>query len=87
MTAASQSRDTKSRMLSQVSVAGGKGTISKQAYKDMPRKPNRRHSDVSLTQKGEKPRLDAPSAFLRPTARKPKSEVCIRFRLSVIFKL
>ncbi|MCD7451862.1 hypothetical protein HAX54_013575 [Datura stramonium] len=73
---ASQSRNTKSRMLSQVSVASGKGTISKQAYKDMPRKPNRRHSDASLTQKGEKPGLDAPGALLRPTARMPKPEVC-----------
>lgn len=73
---ASQSRDTKSRMLSQVSVASGKGTNSKQAYKDMPRKPNRRHSDVSLTQKGEKPGLDAPGTLFRPTARMPKPEVC-----------
>ncbi|KAM3203847.1 hypothetical protein P3L10_031473 [Capsicum annuum] len=48
---ASQSRDTKSRMLSQVNVASVKGTISNQEYKDMPRKPNRRHNDVCLTQK------------------------------------
>nr|XP_016445664.1 PREDICTED: protein WVD2-like 4 [Nicotiana tabacum] len=73
---ASRSRDAKSRMLSQVNVASGKGSISKQAYKDIPRKPNRRHSDVSLTQKGEKPGLEAPSALhLRPTARMPKPEV------------
>ncbi|KAF3622764.1 putative auxin efflux carrier component 3-like [Capsicum annuum] len=72
---ASQSRDTKSRMLSQVNVASVKGTISNQAYKDMPRKPNRRHSDVSLTQKREKPRLNASGTLLRPTARMPKPEV------------
>lgn len=83
---ASQSRDTKARMLPQVSVASGKGTISKQAYKDMPSKPNRRHSDVSFTRRGEKPRLDAPGALLRSTARMQKPEVCIRLRLSVIFK-
>ncbi|KAM3397921.1 hypothetical protein P3S68_001435 [Capsicum galapagoense] len=34
---ATQSRDTKSRMLSQVNVASVKGTILNQAYKDMPR--------------------------------------------------
>ncbi|KAF3623166.1 putative auxin efflux carrier component 3-like [Capsicum annuum] len=71
---ASQSRDTKSRMLSQVNVTSVKGTISNQAYKDMPRKPNRRHNDVSLTQKREKPRLDAPGTLLSPTARMPKPE-------------
>lgn len=79
--AASQSRDMKSRMLSQVSVASGKGTISKQAYKDPPRKPNRRHSDVSLTQKGEKARLDA---LLRPTARMPKPEICSGSKANVL---
>lgn len=85
---ASRSRDAKSRMLSQVNVANGKGTISKQAYKDISRKPNRRHSDVSLTQKGEKPGLEALNTLhLRPTARMPKPEVVISFRLSVIFIL
>ncbi|PHT80556.1 hypothetical protein T459_13571 [Capsicum annuum] len=44
---ASQSRDTKSRMLSQVNVASVKGTISNQEYKDMPRKPNKRHNDIT----------------------------------------
>nr|XP_018621862.1 protein WVD2-like 7 isoform X2 [Nicotiana tomentosiformis] len=73
---ASRSRDAKSSMLSQVNVANGKGTISKQAYKDISRKPNRRHSDVSLTQKGEKPGLEALNTLhLRPTARMPKPEV------------
>lgn len=81
---ASQSRDTKSRILSQVSVASGKGTISKQAYKDMPRKPNRRHSDVFLTQRGEKPRLNAPGALLRPTTRMPKPEVCSGSKFNVL---
>ncbi|KAG5604005.1 hypothetical protein H5410_025497 [Solanum commersonii] len=81
---ASQSRDTKARMLPQVSVASGKGTISKQAYKDMPSKPNRRHSDVSFTRKGEKPRLDAPGALLRSTARMPKSEVCSGSKVNVL---
>ncbi|XP_047260380.1 protein WVD2-like 7, partial [Capsicum annuum] len=74
---ASQSRDTKSRMLSQVNVTSVKGTSSNQAYKDMPRKPNRRHNDVSLTQKREKPRLDAPGTLLRPTARMPKPEIIL----------
>ncbi|XP_060214621.1 protein WVD2-like 7 [Lycium barbarum] len=73
---ASRSRDTKSRMLSQVNVASGKGPISKQAYTDMPKKTNRRHSDVSLTQKGEKTGIEVPGALhLRPTSRTPKSEV------------
>lgn len=81
---ASQSRDTKARMLPQVSVASGKGTISKQAYKDMPSKPNRRHSDVSFTRRGEKPRLDAPGALLRSTARMPKPEVRSGSKANVI---
>uniref|UniRef100_A0A0V0IUF6 Putative micronuclear linker histone polyprotein-like n=1 Tax=Solanum chacoense TaxID=4108 RepID=A0A0V0IUF6_SOLCH len=81
---ASQSRDTKARMLSQVSVASGKGTISKQAYKDMPSKPNRRHSDVSLTRKGENPRLNAPAALLRPTAKMPKPEACSGSKANVL---
>ncbi|PHT60952.1 hypothetical protein T459_35198 [Capsicum annuum] len=73
---ASQSRDTKSRMLSQVNIASVKGTISNQAYKDMPRKPNKRHNDISLTQKKrEKPRLKSPGTLFRPTAKMPKPEV------------
>ncbi|CAN4124054.1 unnamed protein product [Withania somnifera] len=78
---ASQSRDTKFRMLSQVNVTSGKG---KQAHKDMPRKPNRRHSDVSLTQKGAKPRLDALGTLLRSTARMPKPEVCSGSKANVL---
>ncbi|XP_019256649.1 PREDICTED: protein WVD2-like 7 isoform X2 [Nicotiana attenuata] len=81
----SRSRDAKSRTLSQVNVANGKGTISKQAYKDIPRKPNRRHSDVSLTQKGEKPGLEALNALhLRPTARTPKPEVSSGSKANVL---
>lgn len=82
---ASRSRDAKSRMLSQVNVASGKGTISKQAYKNILRKANRRHSDVSLTQKGEKPELEAPSALhLRPTARMPKPELSSGSKANVL---
>ncbi|PHT61657.1 hypothetical protein T459_34507 [Capsicum annuum] len=55
---ASQSRDKKFRMLSQVNVASVKGTISSQAYKDIPRKPNRRHNTVSLTQKRRKVQIE-----------------------------
>ncbi|CAN4121692.1 unnamed protein product [Withania somnifera] len=80
VSSASQSRDPKSRMLSQVNVASGKG---KQVHKDMPRKPNRRHSD-SLTQKGEKPKLDAPDALLHPTTRMPKPEVCSGSKANVL---
>ncbi|KAM3267058.1 hypothetical protein P3L10_004053 [Capsicum annuum] len=83
---ASQSRDTKSRMLSQVNVTSFKGTISNQAYKDMPRKPNRRHNDVSLTQKREKPRLDAPGTLLRPTARMPKPEVSSGSKANALYQ-
>ncbi|PHT60961.1 hypothetical protein T459_35188 [Capsicum annuum] len=79
----SQSRDTKSRMLSQVNVTSVKGTISNQAYKDMPRKPNRRHNDVFLTQKREKPRLDAPGTLLSPTARMPKPEFFMKLEEKV----
>lgn len=78
---ASQSRDTKSRMLSQVNVASGKG---KQAHKDMPRSPNRRHSDVSLTQKGAKPRLNTPGTLLHPIARMPNPEVCSGSKANVL---
>ncbi|KAF3634497.1 putative auxin efflux carrier component 3-like [Capsicum annuum] len=80
---ASQSRDTKLRMLSQVNVASVKGTISNQAYKDMPRKPNRRHNDVSLTQKRENPRLDAPGTLLHPTTRMPKPEFFMKLEEKV----
>ncbi|PHT85885.1 hypothetical protein T459_07991 [Capsicum annuum] len=80
---ASQSRDTKSRMLCQVNVASVKGTISNQAYKDMPRKPNRRHTDVSLTQKRENPRLDAPGTLLHPTTRMPKPEFFMKLEEKV----
>ncbi|KAJ8548214.1 hypothetical protein K7X08_030683 [Anisodus acutangulus] len=81
----SQSRNTKSRMLSQVNVASGQGTFSKQAYKDMPKKPNRRHSDVFMTRKGEKPGLDAPGALqLHPTARMPKPEVSSGSKANVL---
>ncbi|PHT61114.1 hypothetical protein T459_35037 [Capsicum annuum] len=80
---ASQYRDTKSKMLSQVNVASVKGTISNQAYKDMPRKPNRRHNDVSLTQKREKPRLDTPGTLLHPTTRMPKPEFFMKIEEKV----
>ncbi|KAK4376350.1 hypothetical protein RND71_002646 [Anisodus tanguticus] len=83
----SQSRNTKSRMLSQVDVASGQGTFSKQAYKDMPKKTNRRHSDVFLTQKGEKTGLDAPGALqLRPTARMSKPEMSCFIQVSSVSK-